>query len=279
MIREITIDGKVWTAVHWLKAGLPPCLHECLDGTRWLYDGSSHWFCDRPVGICVEAIERVFRFPNIEDTLEPLKLAHNECWKRVMEERFGRILKFDDPQANFLITLTWNLFGAVSPSKALNLTQKQIDENFDAANRAVRIITDNPLNTPFFIHDVLRLVNKALWEKSRHPPLQGSSVEYFERALDTLSTLERELQVTGISLSFGELLESWIKTLPSRQERGVSRPGRGDTAKRFFCVSLANNFWYLENINIYREVAVLATAVFSDTSEDYVRKAHERAHT
>lgn len=278
LISELIGAGKVMTADYWLEAGYPPCLLDCLDGQTW--DSSRAWHFFRDENVSDElgfALERVLRFPKIEDALEPLKHAFIEFSTAKQEEARRRREHPEWMGHNFLLYLIRNLGAALRSPPTLNLTQKQIDEHLDAANRAVRVLTDNPITSHSYFDRPLQALYRVM-ESKTNSYLQWKETSVAS-AFEAFVELEMALEDAEISFTFGELLDHWVTDIPREQERGVSRPGRGDVARRYFCVVLADRFGTLTKKSIYREVAILATAVFSDTSDDYVRKAHERAKT
>jgi hypothetical protein len=281
MIGEIIIDGKVMTADHWLELGLPPCLHECLDGTPWVYQNSRRYFGPMFSSDLRCAVERVFRFPKIEDALDPLKLAFFDYRKRAKkEDKSGVYLRVDLSVDNFLKHLIDNIDWALNPSPTLHLTKNQIDVNLDSAKHAVRVLKNSPLSYPAYRNSAHMLVLRMMQDKLCNPSDNPDGLEEDQMKVEEiLFGLFKEFGKIGTRFSFGDLLDFWLAHLATQQELGVSRPGRGNAEKRYFCVSLANQFGLLAEKCVYREVAILATAVFSDTSEDYVRKVYERSQT
>ena len=96
---------------------------------------------------------------------------------------------------NFLENLFLNITHALRPSPALYLTQKQIDENLDAAKRAVRVLKDSPLNYSYSLDHAFALVDGTVKEKLRYSiGHQGSSSEDVVKVLGALGSLKRELE-------------------------------------------------------------------------------------
>lgn len=278
MIKEIIIDGEVLTANHWFDLGLPSCLHDCLDGTQWLYQDSRIFFFDEDSFGERRALEKIFRFPKIEDTLEPLKLYFFEYWKRQNEVDLREGISVNGWGCDFLQTLLVEICWALEPSPLLNMTQKKIDKILDDATQAVHVIKNNPLRENYQLGDPFSLIYRVIKRKF-YTHGNSATLEDLTKVTELLSYLKEHLEATGMSFSLGELLDYWVKGLPTKQLRGVLRPGRGEAEKRYFCVALADQFGCWAENCLYREVAILTTAVFSETSEDYVRKAHKRAQT
>lgn len=278
LISELIGAGEVMTEDYWVKAGYPPCLLDCLDGQSWDSENARYFFIRENVSDELgSALERVLRFPKIEDALEPLKQAFIEFSTAKQEEARLRRVNPEWMGHNFLFYLIRNLGAALRSPPTLNLTKKQIDEHREVARRAVRALTHNPITSHSYYDRPLDALYRVMVNKT------DSYIQWKDTpvaaAFEAFIELEMALEDAEISFTFGELLDSWVRDIPRGQERGVSRPGRGDAAKRYFCVVLADRFGTMTKKSIYREVAILATAVFSDTSDDYVRKAHERAKT
>ena len=256
MIRSIEMLGKTYTADWLIEAGLPECLYCCLDGSTGVYHEASVMREDER-----EALKKVFSYPNITPTLEKLLASFRvNCDKKDGVFLFyfmvflGSALSTRDP------------FLELSAAQAKDIQKKATDAvmTLKSLMQQCGSITEN-----WAINSAIRNVEDEFKDR-----------ELYVKSLLQNMALKDTLDEAGIELRPESFLDNWLEMMVlDRIIDPVARPGRGDIRRRHFCAVMAMHLERWLGSPMIPQVAVLSSALFSDTSDDYVRKAYGRSRT
>lgn len=269
MLKSIEIGGELFNADHWFDLGLPDYLHHCLDGTKVLYLTSGRL--------------------DIEDGAEKLRaiFSHrdhiliNKAWV-TLEKKY---LEHDKYHSGiFLYRLSMNIIYASDNTSAYSSAQQKKGNQLKlrAEKSIKRLIQISEILEAEFGPSESDVVLSFLWDDKRIEAASEETghiarQELIDKAHTSLRNFISNRSKAGIKIPFSDLLQVWyeeeIQTLGAPKGQ---RPNSGNYEKREFCSFLAELIYDDIGESAFTEIAAFASALYTDTDEDYVRKVIKR---